>query len=343
VPAGPLEAFGERYNKKTKRDVFFDPENPILEPGLISLGPDMLAVNEILGGGLPRGRTSLIIGEPSSGKTLLAQLFMAAAQRQGGTVVYIDAEHTYSRKWFETTGVEVTKDKLIVMRPLYLEEAIDLTVDLMRDVAPTIIVIDSLPALLPKALVEAEMMKQDFQGVFPRKVTEGLGKMTGANVSTALVIINQMRKAMGVRFGNPESLPGGMALKHYTSMWIRVRRGGWLTSAAGESAVGFGEVADDKDARRTGFMLRLRTDKNKMTSPWREAELRFHFTGTVDPLGSLVSLAIERGVIVSGAAGYCEVPGVERKIHGREALEVLLRGDDALRATIRELTKEAGR
>jgi recombination protein RecA len=347
MPPEPLEAFGERFNKRAKRQVFFDPTDEILEPGLISLGSEMLAVDEILGGGLPRGRTSMIIGEPSSGKTLLAQLFIAAAQRQGGTAVYIDAEHTYSRRWFEATGVECTKDKLSIGRPLYLEEAFDSIIEVIEKTSPAIVVIDSLPALLPKALVEAEMMKQDFRGVFPRKVSEGIGKLTGANMNTAVVIINQMRVSMGVTFGNPESIPGGLALKHYVTMTIRVRRGRWLTAVAGveNDLTAFGEVAEqpEKDAKKVGFMLRLRTDKNKMASPWQEAELRFKFTGAIDPLGSIVSLAIERGIIVGGAAGYYRITGYEHSVHGREALEKLLRGDVELRASIIKAVREAGR
>jgi len=337
----PLDAFGERFNKRTKRQVFFDPEDEELEPGLITL--DMLAVDDMLGGGLPRGRTTMIIGEPSSGKTLLAQLFIAAAQRQGGTAVYMDAEHTYSRRWFEATGVETKKGKLIIARPLYLEEAFDAIIALMEQVKPAIIVVDSLPALIPKTQVEAEMMKQDFRGIFPRKVTEGIGKATAANHGTALVVINQLRMSMGVTFGNPESLPGGKALKHYVTAIVRVRRGRWLTSVAGafeHDDENFTALAQEKDAKRVGFMLRLRTDKNKLAAPWQEAELKFHFTGEVDPTGALVNLGIEHRVI-DVTAGYYAVPGVEKKVHGRDAVERLLRENDELREQLTALIRLA--
>lgn len=337
----PLDAFGDRFNKGAKRQVFFDPTDDELEPGLIKL--DMLAVDDMLGGGLPCGRTSMIIGEPSSGKTLLAQLFIAATQRQGGTAVYVDAEHTYSRRWFEATGVETKRGKLIIARPLYLEEAFDAVVGLMEKARPTIIVIDSLPALIPKVQVEAEMMKQDFRGIFPRKVTEGIGKATAANHGTALVVINQLRTSMGVTFGSPESLPGGKALKHYVSMIVRVRRGRWLTSMGGDfehDSEDFTTLSQQKDAQRVGFMLRLRTDKNKLASPWQEAEFKFYFIGEVDPTGALVTLGIERRVI-DAEHGFYTLPGVEKKVHGRDAVERLLRENDELREKLTALIEAA--
>lgn len=328
-----LEAFGARWDKKAKHQVSFEAGDDELAPGFIPL--DLPMLDDILGGGFPRGRTSMLIGEPSSGKTLVSQLLIAAAQRHGGTAIYVDAERTFSAKWFNQTGVDVAKEKLLVLRPDSLEQAFDMIVDALRTVEPDVVVIDSVAALVPQAVVEADMEDKDFRGVFPRKMTEGVAKVTIFNKRTAIVLINQLRTAMNVKFGNPESLPGGRALRHACTMVLRTRRGRWLLlSGQGEEATeSFAEVDPKEDQHRVGFALRLRTDKNKLAPPWQETELKFKFTGEVDPLGALVTLAIERKVIAA-SHGFYELPGVEQKVHGREALEDMIRDDEQLRADL---------
>jgi len=338
---GKLVDFASRWNKKSKTPVVFDPNNIILQPGSISL--DIPALDTILGGGIPRGRTTVLIGEPSSGKTLLSQLIIAASQRNGGNAIFFDAEHTFDPKWFSLTGVDTSAERLAVVRPRSLEQAFDMIVDALSIVKPDVLVLDSIPSLVPAVQMKADMEKQDFRGVHPRKITEGVAKATQYNDSTALVFINQLRTAMNVTFGNPESMPGGRGLRHHASLIIRVRRGKWLTSApdvAEEGMEAFTSLEEDKDAERIGFMLKLRTDKSKIAAPWQSCEIKFYFTGKVDPLGSLIHLAIMRGVIQS-AQGYYELPGIERKVHGFSAVEELLRVDDGVKNELVRLVKEA--
>jgi len=341
MPKGDLEAWGQRWNKKLKVEVAFDPSAQVLQPGFVPV--EIPAVDEILGGGFARGRTSMIFGEASAGKTLLAQLLIAAAQRQGGRALFFDVERTFHPGWFAMTGVDVTDpEKLLVVRPRNLEQAFDLITDALEELRPEVLVLDSIPALIPSAVLKAKMEDKDFRGVTARKVTEGIGKCTQANTSTALVMINQLRVSMGVTFGNPESLPGGKALRFYASLLLRMRRGKWLTDKG--DPLDFTDVEDDKDAKRIGFMLRMRTEKNKLAPPQQETELRFTFDGVVDVLSSNVHLALVHGVISSPSAGYFDVPGVVGKVHGRAALDELLRGDsEAYERVLDRLKEKLGR
>ena len=338
VTTNGLEAFGKRWNKKAGAEVAFDPEDETLNPDAVSL--DIPAVDMMLGGGMPRGRTTVVIGEPSSGKTLLAQLTIAAAQRRGGRAMFFDVERTYDPKWFALTGVDTGPEKLLVVRPRSLEQGFDMVTDALENVRPEVLVVDSIPAMVPQAMMTdergrpVEMAKKDFRGLTARKITEGVAKATQYNQTTALVFINQLRVNMGVKFGNPESMPGGKGLKFHASLIMRVRAGKWLTTATeGDRETdedGFATLEDDKDARRVGFVLRLRTEKNKCAPPWQDCDLKFFFSGAVDPMGSLIHLAVQRGVI-EAAAGYYTLPGVDKKVHGLPAVEKAIRGDEGLK------------
>ena len=332
-----LDEWGKRWNKKTRTEVVFDPRDEELDPGVIPL--EIPAVDQLLGGGFPRGLTTILVGEPSSGKTLLSQLVIASAQRQGGTAVFFDIERSYHERWFRLTGVDTSPEKLRVVRPRNLEQAFDMVCDILEKVRPDVVVVDSIPALVPKAMLTAEMDKSDFRGVSARKVTEGIAKVTQYNRSTALIFINQLRVSMGVKFGNPESMPGGKALRFYSSLLVRVRRGKWLTDAEVDAdELDFTDV-DEKDAKRIGFMLKLRTEKSRLAPPFQECELRFTFDGAVDWVGSLVHLALTRGVIGQPSTGYFTLPGEEAKVHGRIALEERIREDGELRAKLVGLVK----
>lgn len=337
---GILTAFGQRWNKRTKAEVAFAPEDEELVPGVIPT--ELPAVDSILGGGIPRGRTSVFIGEPAAGKTLLSQLVIAAAQRQGGKAIFFDAEHTYDPKWFAMTGVDTSPERLLIMRPESLEQTFDMIEDALKNVRPDVLVVDSIPSLIPQAILDAKMEEKDFQGLAARKVTEGVKKMTQYNHSTALIYINQIRTDMGVRYGNPESMPGGKGLRHWSSLTVRVRRGKFITAASdglGEAA--FDDVSTKKDAPKIGFWLRIRTEKNKLAVGYQETDVKFFFDGTVDPVGSLIHLAIQRGVIVAVAGGYYEVPGVKKKLHGLGAVEELLKANAGLKDKIVAEIEEA--
>ncbi|KKK61038.1 hypothetical protein LCGC14_3018310, partial [marine sediment metagenome] len=141
MPDHPLKAWGERWDSKLKLKVAYDPTDKALTPGVVPL--EIPAVDIMLGGGIPLGRTTILIGEPSSGKTLLAQLVIASAQRRGGRAMFFDIERTYDPEWFKLTGVDVSPKKLIVVRPRNLEQAFDLAVDALETVKPEVMVIDS--------------------------------------------------------------------------------------------------------------------------------------------------------------------------------------------------------
>lgn len=329
-----LRSFGQRWNKKAKSEIAFEPEAEVLSPEAVPL--DIPAVDLMLGGGIPRGRTSILIGEPSSGKTLLSQLVIAAAQRAGGTAMFFDIERTYDAKWFALTGVDTSPDKLLVVRPQSMEQTFDMVIDALKKIRPTVIVIDSIPAMVPQDVMKASMEDKDFRGLSARKITEGVAKATQYNNETALVFINQLRINMGVKFGNPESMPGGKGLKFHASLIMRVRRGAWLHTADDDDERdedGFSTLEDGKDAKRIGFMLRLRTEKNKCAPPWQDCELKFFFNGEIDPLGSLIHLAQQRGIIeVTGS--WFKLPGVEAKLHGLPAVEKAIREDEDLKARL---------
>ena len=329
-----LQSFGKRWNQKASTEVVFDPEDKVLSPGPIPLG--ILAVDLMLGGGIPRGRTTVFIGEEQSGKTLLSQLAIAAAQRQGGIAMFFDIERTFDAKWFARTGVDLDPEKLIVVHPENLEQGFDMVVDALIKVKPDIIVMDSVSAMVPKDVLKVTMEEKDFRGLDAKKITAGIKKATQYNQDTALIIINQLRVNMGVVYGNPESQPGGKGLKFHTSLRVRVRRGAKLTTETENGkrdADGFLE-SDDKDARLLGFIMRLRAEKNKCAPiDWEGCDIKFFFDGTVDSTGSLITLAQQRGIIeVTGS--WFKLPGVEAKLHGLGAVEEAIREDEELKARL---------
>lgn len=327
--ADALEEFKIRWNKKNKNT--FSGTEGILNPGVVST--DIVAIDEMLGGGIPRGRTSVLFGEYSSGKTFFAQLIIAAAQRAGGVAMFFDIERTFDPDWFALTGVDLSDEKFIVVRPRSLEQAFDMIVDALKTVKPAVIVVDSVPAMVPDDMLTAKMEEKDFRGLSARKITEGIAKCTQYNDATALIFINQLRVSMGVSFGNPESMPGGKGLGFYSSLLVRVRRGAWITDAKSSE--------DEKEANRVGFHLKLRTEKNKLAPPWRSSEFEFKFDGTIEPTGALIRLAIEKGIIVVTGPGYYIVPTVEGKVHGLDTLKGMIKDDILLEKTITDAVRSS--
>lgn len=333
-----LSNFGEQWNTKTKSDVAFPPDAEDLNPGYIPLG--IPTVDMMLGGGIPRGRTSIFVGEESSGKSLLAQLVIAAAQKQGGRAIYVDSEHTFSAPWFALTGVNVSDpDKLLVLRPRNLEQGFDMVTEALEEVRPDVLVVDSIPAMVPRAMLEAEMSEQDFRGLAARKITEGVAQCTSINQSSALIFINQLRLNMSIAYGNPERMPGGKGIRFYASLILRVRRGKWLTSADTHDTLDFDDLSsleDGKEKPRIGFMLRIRNEKSKVSPPWQETELKFFFNGAIDPMGALIHLAVKRGIIQASSSWFT-LPGLENKLHGIPAVEEYLRKNEDMKSNIVEM------
>jgi recombination protein RecA len=340
-----LEEWGDKWNKQVGGEVAYNPNDPTLFPPPIPTGYPTL--DEMMGGGIPRGRVTMLIGLESAGKTLLSQLMIAAAQRQGGRAVFIDAERTFDPRWFSMTGVDLDPKRLLVVRPETLEQSFDMLADALRNLEPDIIVWDSITSLLPSSIMDASMVDSDNRGVAARKTTEGITRTVGLNKKVAVVVINQIRTDMTVKWGNPESSPGGFALKHHTSLRLRVRRGEWVY-AGGKTAVGpenpeaFLDLGDEKSKKKIGYLMRIRADKNKIAPPYQEIELTVMFNGTVDGVASLVHNAIARGVIEQPTAGYFVIPDTcGRKIHGRPAVENIVRQDDEIYERVRDLNAAA--
>ena len=256
-------------------------------------------VDNILGGGLRKGRVALIVGHESMGKTLLVQWIIRAFQEKGELCGYIDAELTYEPAWFGQTGVDVSK--LIVAQPTTTEQAFDLaTMWASNDVG--LIVIDSLAALTPKAQLEADLDDQEFMALGARKLSLGFNKFVGENLNSVLVCTNQLRQKIGIAYGNPDEIPGGRAQRFYASYILKVRRKEWIK---------------DGDTK-VGYNMAVTTDKNKLNTPMQEAIIPFMFTGAIDTLTGLISMAIDLNVL-QGKRGF--FTWKDTKIHGKNNLK----------------------
>jgi len=247
-----------------------------------------LSLDIALGGaGVPRGRIIEVFGPESSGKTTLTLHVIASAQKLGGVAAFIDAEHALDPSWAKRLGVRL--DDLMVSQPDTGEQALEICELLVRSNAVDVIVVDSVAALIPRAEIEGEM-GDSHVGLQARLMSQAMRKLTGAiNKSKCTVIfINQIREKIGVMFGNPETTPGGRALKFYSSIRIDVRRTG--TIKEGEISVG----------NRT----RARVVKNKIAPPFRDAEFDIMFDRGISYEGDLLDLAALGNVVEKTGAWY---------------------------------------
>jgi recombination protein RecA len=283
-----------------------------------------LSVDAALGvGGFPRGRVAEVFGPESSGKTTLALQVIAQAQRQGGAAAFIDAEHALDPVYARRLGVDV--DNLLVSQPDTGEQALEITAALVQSGAIDVAVVDSVAALVPKAELEGEM-GDSHMGLHARLMSQALRKLTGvvARTNTSLIFINQVREKIGVMFGNPETTTGGRALKFYSSVRIEVRRTGAIKD--GESIIG----------NRT----RVKVVKNKVASPFREAEFDILYGEGASREGDLLDLGVAHN-IVDKSGSWFSFKG-ERIGQGRDNARVFLKEhpetarklDDALRETM---------
>ena len=245
-----------------------------------------LSLDIALGGaGIPRGRVTEMFGPESSGKTTLALHIIANAQRAGGVAAFIDAEHALDPTWAKKLGVDVSS--LLISQPDTGEQALDITEMLIRSNSVDVIVIDSVAALTPKAEIEGEM-GDTHMALQARLMSQAMRKLTAVinKSKTALVFINQIRMKIGVMFGNPETTPGGKALKFYCSVRIDLRR---LTT-----------LKDNTGA--TGSRIRARVVKNKIAPPFRDSEFDLMFDSGISYEGDLIDLGLGCNVIERSGA-----------------------------------------
>jgi recombination protein RecA len=246
-----------------------------------SIPTGSIALDLALGvGGFPRGRIVEIYGPEASGKTTLALAVVAEAQRRGGQAAFIDAEHAVDPQRAETIGVDL--DDLLMSQPDTGEQALEITETLIRSGALDVIVVDSVAALVPRAELEGEMGDAQM-GMQARLMSQALRKLTGAisKSKTVLIFTNQLRQKIGVMFGNPETTPGGLALKFYASVRIDLRRIEVLKD--GEMVI--------------GSRHRARVVKNKVAPPLRVAEFDIMEKEGISRSGGLLDVAVELGLI----------------------------------------------
>ena len=246
-----------------------------------SISTGSIALDLALGvGGLPRGRITEVYGPEASGKTTLALSVIAEAQKKGGQAAFVDAEHALDPARAEIIGVDL--DNLLMSQPDTGEQALEITETLIRSGALDVVVIDSVAALVPRAEIEGEM-GDAVMGMQARLMSQALRKLTGAisKSKTVLIFTNQLRQKIGVMFGNPETTPGGLALKFYSSVRIDLRRIEVLKD--GEQVI--------------GSRHRARVVKNKVAPPLRIAEFDIMETEGISRSGGLLDVAVELGLI----------------------------------------------
>src|SRR5271163_2842482 len=231
-------------------------------------------------GGFPRGRVVEVFGPESSGKTTITLQVIAEAQKMGGVAAFIDAEHALDPGYARKLGVDV--DNLLVSQPDHGEQALEIAAALTGSGAIDVVVIDSVAALVPKAELEGEM-GDSHMGLHARLMSQALRKLTGvaSKTNTCLIFINQVREKIGVMFGNPETTTGGRALKFYCSVRIDIRR---------TAAIKDGEVI-------IGNRTRVKIVKNKVASPFREAEFDILYGEGVSREGDLIDLGVAKNLV----------------------------------------------
>ncbi|MGC8775723.1 MAG: recombinase RecA [Minisyncoccia bacterium] len=240
-----------------------------------------------LGGGLPRGRIVEIFGPEGSGKTTLALTVIAEAQKQGGKAAFIDAEHALDPEYAKKLGVKI--NELLISQPDNGEEALNILESLVRSEMISVIVVDSVAALTPKAEIEGEMGSQ-FIGLQARLMSQALRKLTAitAKSQTLIIFINQIRMQVGVFFGNPETTPGGRALKFYASVRIDVRRSAQIKK--GEDVI--------------GSRIKAKVVKNKIAPPFRSAEFDLIHGRGLSYEADVLNMAVKHNVVTKTGQTY---------------------------------------
>ena len=275
-----------------------------------------IALDLALGvGGIPRGRITEIFGPESSGKTTVCQHVIAEAQRRGGVAAFIDVEHALDPGYARACGVNV--DELLVSQPDTGEQALEITETLIRSGGIDCVVLDSVAALVPRAEIEGDM-GDSHVGIQARLMSQALRKLTGAvsRANTSLIFTNQLREKIGVMFGNPETTPGGRALKFYASIRLDIRR--IETIKNGTESV--------------GNRVRVKVVKNKVAPPFRVAEFDVMYGEGISREGGLLDVGVAMDVVTKTGAWFTF--DETRLGQGREASKEFLKSNAALAAEI---------
>ncbi|MCL4515107.1 MAG: recombinase RecA [Firmicutes bacterium] len=272
-------------------------------------------------GGVPRGRVIEIFGPESSGKTTVALHIIAEAQKEGGVAAFIDAEHAFSAEYSRNLGVDL--DNLLISQPDTGEQALEIAEALVRSGAIDVVVVDSVAALVPRAELEGEMGDAHV-GLQARLMSQALRKLTGAigKSRTCAIFINQLREKVGVMFGNPETTPGGRALKFYASVRLDVRKTETIKQGT------------DMVANRT----RVKVVKNKIAPPFKEAEFDIVYGEGISIAGAILDMAADLDIVNKSGAWYSY--GDTRIGQGRENAKDFLKQNPDLAAEIEARIRE---
>src|SRR6184192_211195 len=271
-------------------------------------------------GGLPRGRVVEVYGPEASGKTTLTLQVIAEVQRGGGTAAFVDAEHALDPSYAEKLGVNI--NELLVSQPDTGEQALEITDMLVRSNAVDIVVVDSVAALTPRAEIEGEMGEMQM-GLHARLMSQALRKLTGniKRSNTIVIFINQIRMKIGVMFGNPETTPGGNALKFYASVRLDIRKIETLK----------------KDGLEFGNRVKVKVVKNKMAPPFRIAEFDIIYGKGISSSGCILDMATELEIIKKAGSWFSY--NDERLGQGREATKTFLEQNSKLMTEIEAKVK----
>lgn len=290
--------------------------------GVDSIPTGSIGLDWALGiGGVPRGRIIEIFGPESSGKTTLSLHIIAEAQKKGGICAFVDAEHALDPEYSKRLGVKI--EELLVSQPDTGEQALDIVESLIRSGKVDVIVVDSVAALTPKAEIEGDM-EQSHVGRQARLMSQALRKMTAivARSKTVVIFINQIGMQIGVMFGNPETTPGGKALKFYTSVRLDIRRIAQIKK--GEEIV--------------GGRVRVKVVKNKVGPPFKQTEFDLMYNEGISKEGELIALGEKYGLVAKSGSTYRM--GTEKLAVGYDATRTFLRENPKIAADLLKQIKD---